>query len=239
MRWGENETCLFVNLYLKNDVLWNTRNTNYKSKFLRQQAYKNIIEGLRSGAGISLSEEEVKMKIKSLRSTYSQELVKIRDRSDSDCRYKPALKWFDEWHRKMNNAKRGINDTTSESNEPDEDLCPNIDNENADTKIDPFASPPGEDYFIIVKSECEQNSEKEHIPHKTKRRKIISYNQSVDASERVHRISLDALKPVKEDEFDIYGKYIATQLRSMDLEKAIKVQLQIQNIVSEARLSKK
>lgn len=40
-----------------------------------------------------------------------------------------------------------------------------------------------------------------------------------------------------EDEFDIYGKYIATQLRKMDLHKALRLQLEIQNLVSEARIS--
>lgn len=41
----------------------------------------------------------------------------------------------------------------------------------------------------------------------------------------------------KEDEFDIYGKYIASQLRKMDLHKALRLQLEIQNLVSEARIS--
>lgn len=41
----------------------------------------------------------------------------------------------------------------------------------------------------------------------------------------------------KEDEFDIYGKYIASQLRNMDLHKALRLQLEIQNLVSEARMS--
>lgn len=40
-----------------------------------------------------------------------------------------------------------------------------------------------------------------------------------------------------EDEFDIYGKYIASQLRKMDLHKALRLQLQIQSLVSKARLS--
>lgn len=47
----------------------------------------------------------------------------------------------------------------------------------------------------------------------------------------------DKLEYVKEDEFDIYGKYIASQLRKMDLQKAIRLQLEIQSILSEARIA--
>lgn len=41
----------------------------------------------------------------------------------------------------------------------------------------------------------------------------------------------------QDDEFDIYGKFIATQLRQMDLNRALRIQLAIQNLLSEARLS--
>lgn len=41
----------------------------------------------------------------------------------------------------------------------------------------------------------------------------------------------------REDEFDIYGKFIASQLRQMELQKALRLQLEIQSLVSEARIS--
>lgn len=41
----------------------------------------------------------------------------------------------------------------------------------------------------------------------------------------------------QEDEFDIYGKYIASQLRRMNLEKALRLQLEIASLVSEARIA--
>lgn len=40
-----------------------------------------------------------------------------------------------------------------------------------------------------------------------------------------------------EDEFDIYGKFIASQLRQMDMHRAIQLQLEIQSLVSEARMA--
>lgn len=41
----------------------------------------------------------------------------------------------------------------------------------------------------------------------------------------------------KDDEFDIYGKYIASQLRKMELQSALQVQLEIQNLMKEAMTS--
>lgn len=41
----------------------------------------------------------------------------------------------------------------------------------------------------------------------------------------------------KEDEFDIYGKYIASQLRKMELQRALRVQFEIQHLMNEARIS--
>lgn len=40
-----------------------------------------------------------------------------------------------------------------------------------------------------------------------------------------------------EDEFDIYGKFIASQLRQMDMHRALQLQLEIQSLVSEARMA--
>lgn len=48
--------------------------------------------------------------------------------------------------------------------------------------------------------------------------------------------SVLSYEPQKEDEFDIYGKYIASQLRGMDIQRALSVQLQIQRLVSDARM---
>lgn len=54
---------------------------------------------------------------------------------------------------------------------------------------------------------------------------------------QTHKIDSQSESLEQEDEFDIYGKFIATQLRQMDLNKALRIQLAIQNLLSEARLS--
>lgn len=42
---------------------------------------------------------------------------------------------------------------------------------------------------------------------------------------------------LREDEFDIYGKYIASQLRSMDMKNALEAQIEIQTVISRAKMA--
>lgn len=116
MRWSENETCQFVQLYLDYESLWNTEHEDYKIKEKRLKAYKNIISEFHSSTGISLSVSELKVKIKNLRSTYTQELSKIKQRSGPDYTYKPTIKWFAYWHKRFrrNSRTNQISDTLYE-----------------------------------------------------------------------------------------------------------------------------
>lgn len=99
MRWDENETYQFVKLYLSKNFLWNPNHEKHNLKDERRKAYKKIIEEFMSLTGIQLNEYGVKIKIKNLRSTYSQEINKIRTRSGPTSKYTPTIKWFADWHR--------------------------------------------------------------------------------------------------------------------------------------------
>lgn len=86
-----------------------------------------------------------------------------------------------------------------------------------------------DDFILALKTE-EISPERQQDSQKIKKRKHKHRHSSSN-----HNI--DSTITVKEDEFDIYGKYIASQLRSMELQRALKVQLEIHSIVSEARMS--
>lgn len=66
---------------------------------------------------------------------------------------------------------------------------------------------------------------------KIKKKKLKHRSHSIQNSED------SSFDQTQEDEFDIYGKYIASQLRKMNLQKALRLQLEIQSLVSEARIS--
>lgn len=115
MRWSENETYQFVKIYLSHEFLWNPEHTNYRLKSKRLKAYRDIIAALHDTTGISLNESELKMKIKNLRSTYMQEITKIKQRSGPNWTYRPNMKWFAEWHKCFGGLKKPVEDTSFES----------------------------------------------------------------------------------------------------------------------------
>lgn len=115
MRWSENETYQFVKIYLNHEFLWNSEHTNYRLKSKRLKAYRDIIAELNETTGILLNETELKMKIKNLRSTYSQEIAKIKQRSGPEWTYKPNMKWFSEWHKCFGALKKNTDDSSFEN----------------------------------------------------------------------------------------------------------------------------
>lgn len=83
--------------------------------------------------------------------------------------------------------------------------------------------------FEEVEDILEQTDSKDYTPKSNKRmkRKKLkrkSIYRTVSSSEC-------------EDEFDIYGKFIASQLRQMNMHRALQLQLEIQSLVSEARMA--
>lgn len=97
----------------------------------------------------------------------------------------------------------------------------------SNSEDDDFESSKTEESTPIKKERLSQPSKK----IKKKKYKHRNLNQIQDYPKNAN------FEATKEDEFDIYGKYIASQLRKMDLHKALRLQLEIQSLVSEARLS--
>lgn len=94
-RWDETTTVKFVQYYGEYPCLWKTDDLQYRNKQARDAALGEIVEKMNmAGFGIA----EGKVKIKNLRSTYSQELTKIEKSKKSGAgaadAYTPSLKWF-------------------------------------------------------------------------------------------------------------------------------------------------
>ncbi|XP_047992551.1 uncharacterized protein LOC125231217 [Leguminivora glycinivorella] len=240
MRWSEKETCTFVKLYLENEALWNPRVPEYKSKPERHKAYTKIISDFRAATGMPLTEPEVRTKIKNLRSTYIQEVNKIRKRSSPDSVFKPSIKWFYAWHKHFSKRHRinldGLDDTFLNHDKEIDESCQKIwvnpDEVNDNSNPDPFESE--QDFLLVLKPEPGEDIKQEASSSCKVKKKKFKHRHSTDQSDRSYRNSIDE---AKEDEFDIYGKFIASQLRKMNLQKALRLQLEIQSLVSEARIS--
>ncbi|OWR54469.1 hypothetical protein KGM_205313 [Danaus plexippus plexippus] len=193
--------------------------------------------------GILLNEHELKTKIKNLRSTYIQELSKIKQRSIGGYEYKPTIKWFEYWDAcfRKRQEKR-CSDAGFEESELEQEQNQSLwlpeDSEILCGAQDPFEAQNNDNLALILKSEPGVQPKINTTPkYKMKRKKIKHRSPSTDVSDQTLKDSMDSLDTCKEDEFDIYGKYIASQLRTMDLKRALRLQFEIQSLVSGARLS--
>lgn len=85
-RFSEKETIQFVELYEMSECLWNYKHPDYKNKFVRDNACAIIVQEMAiPGFGVP----EVVKKIKSIRGTYSQEVMK-----ETVKKIKSRLSWF-------------------------------------------------------------------------------------------------------------------------------------------------
>lgn len=104
-KWTEHTTIKFIEEYIKDDCLWNNKSLNYSNKQAKQHRLAAIASAM---AIANFGVKEVETKIKSIRSTYSQELKKIKDSTKSgsgtDDIYKPTIKWFDMLHQALNSV---------------------------------------------------------------------------------------------------------------------------------------
>ncbi|XP_041982014.1 uncharacterized protein LOC121735300 isoform X2 [Aricia agestis] len=226
MRWSEAVTLEFVKIYLDNDVLWNPSHVYYRSRKHREKAYTNIQARFKEAASKSLTIPEVKNKIKNLRTTYQQQIQKILQKSNPDSIFEPSLVWFNEMDRCLKNVSNrhsthSMVPETFEIDPPSEMWM----DRNPDNSHDDPLSAQSDDGYV------ESNTDLNHVMEYSSHRKIKKKKTKKQSTEyNSCNISL-------EDEFDIYGKYIAEQLRKMNIKRALGIQLEIQRILSEARIS--
>ncbi|XP_053611223.1 uncharacterized protein LOC128675682 [Plodia interpunctella] len=235
MRWSESVTLEFVKLYLKHECLWNPSHSDYKLKYARNKAYEDIISDFKIATNKTLTLIEVKMKIRALRTTYSQQVQKILQRSAPDSIYEPSLVWFNEMDQCLKHispiSRQSHSNDSSEMNPQQIWLNHELQNGSlGETTTDPIVSQTDDEFDTEKQKESESSNRKSKF-RRNKKKKNKPRN-SIDSTD-----SISEQNDIQEDEFDVYGKYIATQLRQMSIQRALRVQLEIQNLVSEARIS--
>lgn len=105
-----------------------------------------------------------------------------------------------------------------------------------ETHPDPLIPIIGENRDSNAKEPVSEVKQKNAIKRNKKIKKKKSKHRNICFADSNSECNVTEASNV-EDEFDIYGKYIASQLRKIDLHKALRLQLQIQTLVSEARIS--
>lgn len=94
--WSDSMVLQFLELYEKNECLWNPKLDEYKFKEARERALEAIVQEIEIP---NLTILDIKNKIKSIRTTYKRELTSVlksnQDASNSRGKnYEPKLFWF-------------------------------------------------------------------------------------------------------------------------------------------------
>lgn len=92
VHFTESEMVQLVEIYKEYVCLWNMKHEQYRDKGARQTAYNEIAEKLNIP---NLRAKDIPNKIKNLRSSYYQEIKRVRRsvRSGGPV-YKPKVSWF-------------------------------------------------------------------------------------------------------------------------------------------------
>ena len=73
-KWMDDNTQLVLDLLRNQECLWNVKSENYRNRNIRDKALEEMVKQLNIP---DLTQEEVKLKIKSIRTRYSSELTKV------------------------------------------------------------------------------------------------------------------------------------------------------------------
>lgn len=93
--FSEAEMLKLTEIYKDYDCLWNVTHSLYNNRAARRNAYKQILKKLNIP---NLTVKDIPNKIKNLRSSYYQEIKRIRSSvrsgASKDSVYKPRVSWF-------------------------------------------------------------------------------------------------------------------------------------------------
>ncbi|XP_071056810.1 uncharacterized protein [Onthophagus taurus] len=230
VKWDCETTIKFIQSYKLHPCLWNFESSEYKNKQKRDAAYVAIAQDMNI-AGFRI--QDVKNKIKNLRSTYSQELKKLNDSKKSGAGlgnvYISNIKWLKEMEEVfVNDLRRKTYENTNTLNQP------NPTNTNADDQESVSAIPLQSCNLQEVVTTTSDTtittptiSNTGNTPRAKKRSRDIV--KAISDLKSLH----EEVNCVEESAFDVFGKSVAMQLKGLSVENALLAQCRIQSILTE------
>ncbi|KAE9544746.1 hypothetical protein AGLY_000288 [Aphis glycines] len=234
VRLNEKMTLQFVELYRDQRVLWDKEHEAYNKRTERLRAYRRIAEAMSvEGLGVP----EVASKIKNIRSTYLQELKKIKDSAQrhlvqseeevASSPYVPKLLWFSILDSMIGGAavKRLYSSPSTADmlsiDYADESSCPASSN-NYSTPYDYNSSYASDSADPAVKRERPSSSSSmvDEVPP-AKRLMYERQQSSTELFSRYIATSLEALPPrlsvwAQKEVHDVLVKYKFMELDQLD-----------------------
>ncbi|CAH1124926.1 unnamed protein product [Ceutorhynchus assimilis] len=246
-KWRESDTIKFVELYEKSECLWNFRHPAYKNRNARDKAIQYIVDEMNLP---DFGSNELKNKIKNIRSTYQQEVNKIKKSKQSFVleEYKTNLAWFPIADRFLsgviNSAKTTLAKTEEEEltyYQPTESLYSLVETEMTNNE-ELEQENDGQFEFAPFNINADQIKEEveDYMPlQQVKKMKLshLNLNDSNEAQsdEVLTQVQLEDFNDIK-DEWYHFGNNVSCQLRNLPLERALMCQKRIVEILTEERL---
>ncbi|XP_072383246.1 uncharacterized protein [Diabrotica undecimpunctata] len=235
LRMNDADTNKFVMLYKNEPVLWDPAIEDYKKRESRAAAAKRIAAEMNLDG---FTEVHVIIKFKNLRSSYMQELKKIRQSINSGCPsdaiYTPKVGWFKimdgflKPHVKARETEPNLEPLVSIIEDSSED------NEIASQQLNDKRS------SISKEAKCQSVSLKRKIepstPTTSHKQKLCSVPAGNDVNSAVEKLDDSSKRPANvsvptEDCFDHFGKYIASLLRTLPEARSFQLQSEIVSLI--------
>ncbi|CAB3249210.1 unnamed protein product [Arctia plantaginis] len=182
-RWSTNKNIQFINEYQRQECLWDPKHLQYKNWDARDAAYKIIMEAMEMQ-----NVKEVVAKIRSLRNTYNNELLKAKKSNTTGMATNDLYISKIPWQCHLDFLKN-IDSYTRENTE---NVAPN-------TQATSTSESESQDFTVSS------------IPTRNKRKIKGPLLQAVDALEKV---STQHFSNATNDEFDLFGQ--TQQLNNCD-----------------------
>ncbi|KAK5648219.1 hypothetical protein RI129_003111 [Pyrocoelia pectoralis] len=204
-KWSDELNLRFVELYKEHRCLWDQLDDLYKNKNARGTALVSIAESLNI-TGFGAAE------VKSTKSGCGSADV-----------YVPSLKWFSVMKEVMSKGtlKRDTKST----------LVKDVD--------DPTPTPVqiNQKTNITKKTQDDQQTTSAEYQPKKKFKPRSKIQQIASTARELKTLSesISRSEPGKEDEWDIYGRSVAAQLKRMSTTQALTAQMEINNVLTKCR----
>ncbi|XP_046984220.1 uncharacterized protein LOC124554196 [Schistocerca americana] len=194
-QWSREEIMELIQLYEANECLWNTKCSGYRDRTKKHKVLEEI------GLKFSCSQEEVQRKLHNLRNQVSQELKKIkqrRSRSGAGDNCKSKWPYFD--------ALKFVI--------PGLAACVSKQSNLAETSSQPVILWKVESTGTSEQT-TEDVTERQGIVEDPTREKSSRKRKHEESDDLVARAALKVLAKGVPDEYEIFGEYVASELRSL------------------------
>ncbi|XP_041973388.1 uncharacterized protein LOC121729066 [Aricia agestis] len=261
-RFNESQMLELAKIYRDYECLWDVNNAGYKNRSVRERAYEEIAQKLNIPG---VTARGVPKKIKNLRSSYHQEIRKI-DKSlqsgDEKGRvYTPKVSWFaiaDEVLSAVGSKQESLSNNDDNSKNSDNESEKNIPFEHIKMEENSNVSDEEiEDYNMTEIDHTTEHRESEKISTETSSSRFAPYKKPLKHKYNIRKRDIDLNKAIdkigqiadrisgesnlprdkRDDEFDVFGKYIALVLRSLPAELAVQAKLNLQKTLSDIQLT--